>query len=239
MFYLKFLWFVIWLIVCCTYGLVLCLVRWGDLELDRIFAHLFAKGCLKGCGIELDVKGREFLETPGPCVYVANHQGSFDLITFGAVYPKRTVVIGKKEIFFIPFFGLFFAAAGNIMIDRKRRDKAIAGLDQAVVAMREKNASIWIFPEGTRNRSKAPLQPFKKGAFHMAIAAQVPIVALLCAPLPGFVSASEKKIGPGRLPMQILPPFSTKGLTALNVDELSAKVHAAMEAALVEMKARA
>jgi lysophosphatidate acyltransferase len=37
---------------------------------------------------------------------------------------------------------------------------------------------MWVFPEGTRNNT-GNILPFKKGAFHVAIAAQVPILPVI------------------------------------------------------------
>ena len=81
-----------------------------------------------------------------------------DMATFGTVYPQRTIVIGKKEVKWIPFFGIFYVAAGNIMIDRNKTAKAVAGLKETVDIIRNKKVSIWIFPEGTRNRTGKGLQ---------------------------------------------------------------------------------
>lgn len=68
------------------------------------------------------------------------------------------------------------------------------------------------FPEGTRNHSGDPLLPFKKGAFYMAIAAKVPIVPIVCAPLHRVFSWKERRLG-GDLHIRILPPIQTAHLS--------------------------
>src|SRR6185437_9234683 len=130
-----------------------------------------------------------------PCIYVANHQGSLDIATFGSFYPRKTVVIAKKEILYLPVLNLYFKAAGNLLIDRGNRSRAVASLAKAVRAIREKGASVWIFPEGTRNRTADPILPLKKGAFHMAIEAQVPVVPVICAPIRGILDWKAVRSG--------------------------------------------
>jgi 1-acyl-sn-glycerol-3-phosphate acyltransferase len=232
MVYLRILFCFLWLLLSCAIGLVLCVFRWGDRNLDRDFARIFSWGILKITGIQVHVEGAENLSRHQPCIYVANHQSGLDMATFGSIYPCKTIVIGKKELKWIPLFGLFFAASGNIMIDRKKRDHAISGLSQAVEAMKTHGVSIWIFPEGTRNQSGRGLLPFKKGAFHMAIAGGVPIVPILSAPLENLVSWESRKLNSGKVKIQVLSPISTEGMNSQDVDRLSSLVRDRMLEAL-------
>lgn len=87
--------------------------------------------------------------------------------------PPNTVSVGKKSLKWIPLFGLFFGISGNIYIDRSDRKQAINSFNEAIPRIKSNKLNIWLFPEGTRGDSKA-LLPFKKGAFHLAIDAQVP-----------------------------------------------------------------
>src|SRR4051812_43068242 len=105
----------LWLTLCSCVGIVYSVLRWGNLNIDRDFARVFSWGALRILGIRIQVEGREHLENAQPCIYVANHQSNLDMAVFGPVYPARTVVIGKKELKWVPFFGILFMAAGNIM----------------------------------------------------------------------------------------------------------------------------
>ena len=178
--------------------------RWGNLNLNHHIAGWIAWGLLKIAAIEVEVIGEEDLYRHQPCIYVSNHQSGFDIATFGSIYPKQTIAIGKKEVLWIPFFGLLFAAAGNVMIDRAQRSKAIASLSQTLTVVRKKKASIWIFPEGTRNSSGIGLLPFKKGAFFMAIEGGMPIVPVVSSSLLPLINWREKKIHSGKIRLQIM-----------------------------------
>jgi 1-acyl-sn-glycerol-3-phosphate acyltransferase len=214
-------------------GFVYSILRWGNLNIDRDFARFFSWGVLKLLGLRVEVEGKEHLEKNQPCIYVANHQSGLDMATFGTIYPKRTIVIGKKEVVWTPFFGVFFVAAGNVLIDRKKTDKAIAGLKQTVEVIRKKKVSIWIFPEGTRNRTGNGILPLKRGAFHMAAQAEIPIVPLVSAPLYPRISWKEKRVTPGTLKIKVLPPIHTGGYGELEVDQLAQDTREKMLEALL------
>lgn len=228
MFYIKFILVLFCLFICCGCGLALAIFQWGNPQLNPLIARWFSRWASRIAGVEIEVLGQEDLKRTGPCIYIGNHQDSMDLVIFSRVYPDRTVTIGKRELFWVPFFGQFFWAAGNVMINRKRRDEAVAGLSAAVKAIHEKAVSILIFPEGTRNTTSAEMLPFKKGAFYMAVQAQVPIVPIVCSPVKSLVSWSDRRLLPGKVQLRALAPIPTQGLGIERVDELIAEARAKM-----------
>jgi 1-acyl-sn-glycerol-3-phosphate acyltransferase len=235
MIYIRLPLVLIWMILSCAYGLGLCLVRWGDPSVDRGFARFFSWGVLRICGIRVTVEGAEHLEARQPAIYVANHQSGMDMATFGAMYPSRTVVVGKKELLYIPFFGLYFKAAGSIVLNRQKTVSAIAGLKQAADQVRARQVSVWIFPEGTRNRTDDVMMPFKKGAFYMALQARVPIVPIVCSPLSGMIDWKKKLMRGGKVTVRVLPPVETDGYGERDVERLSNLVRERMHEALLSL----
>ena len=74
------------------------------------------------------------------------------------------------------------ALSKTVFIDRANRATARAAFDGAARHMQNEKQSVFIFPEGTRSYTEKPdMLPFKKGAFHLAVQAQVPIVPVVCA----------------------------------------------------------
>jgi 1-acyl-sn-glycerol-3-phosphate acyltransferase len=205
-FYIKALAFLFWIGFSSLACFILCFFRWKDTNLNRTYGHMLAWGLQPISGIRVEVEGLEHLEKYQPCIYAANHHSELDLFTFASFYPRHAIVIGKKELAWIPFFGLYYMAAGNVMIDRKKRVQSIAGLNEAVKAVTENKDSLWIFPEGTRNRGKELLLPFKKGAFYMAKAANVPIVPIVAEPIDRLLSIKHRRMVPGTLRAKVLPP---------------------------------
>jgi lysophosphatidate acyltransferase len=103
-----------------------------------------------------------------------------DLLMLGAVMPRWSSVTAKKSLSKFPFLGQYMVLSGTVFLDRRDRKGAIAAFDNAANEMKVERQSVMIFPEGTRSHSRTPvLLPFKKGAFHLAVQAQVPIVPII------------------------------------------------------------
>lgn len=183
----------------------------------RLGGKIFSWGALKLLGVDYRVEGRENIAEVPPSIVVANHQDNMDLFMCGPVVPKRTVSIGKKSLRFLPLFGQAYWLAGNILIDRSNQTKSINLLSQITEAIHHDQKSVWVFAEGTRNRGKG-LLPFKKGAFHMALKAGVPIIPICISTYPGKLDLDRWCSGTVRV--KILPPISTEGYNEKSMDAL-------------------
>ncbi len=155
-----------------------------------------------------------------PCVFVMNHQSNYDLVLGGIIRMKQTVSLGKKEILWLPIFGLFYWLSGNILIKREKRSKALKAMEKVNKIIREKNLSILIMPEGTRSKGKG-LMPFKKGAFRTAIGAQVPVVPICVSSWHQNIDLN--KWNSGLLHINVLDPIQTSGLNNDDLNELTKK----------------
>jgi 1-acyl-sn-glycerol-3-phosphate acyltransferase len=186
-------------------------------------------------GWRIDVEHRDRLDRYRPCVIVANHQSFADVITFGSIFPRRTVSAGKREIGRIPVFGWFYRLSGNLIIDREHARAAHDSLAAAASTMRQEDLSVWFMPEGHRNPGPE-LLPFKSGAFRLALAAGVPVLPIVAAPLTRIVDMSRRRARPGRLEVRVLEPVSTEGLQSRDLPELAASVRTAMQAAIDELR---
>uniref|UniRef100_A0A8D2MLP0 1-acyl-sn-glycerol-3-phosphate acyltransferase n=1 Tax=Zonotrichia albicollis TaxID=44394 RepID=A0A8D2MLP0_ZONAL len=147
-------------------------------------------------GIRMRVRGSERLRLPGPFVIVCNHQASLDLMGMVEVIPERCVPIAKRELLYMGTVGWACWLSGIIFIERQRRDAAIEVITRTASTMRRENLRVWVFPEGTRNPGRSML-PFKRGAFHLAVHAQVPIVPIVISPYRDFFSPEEKRFTSG------------------------------------------
>jgi len=86
----------------------------------------------------------------------------------------------------------------TVFIDRVNRASARAAFDGAAQTMRSERQSVFIFPEGTRSYAEEPdMLPFKKGAFHLAIQAQVPIVPVVVTNYAHVLNVKRKMFRPG------------------------------------------
>jgi lysophosphatidate acyltransferase len=117
------------------------------------------------------------------------------------------------------------ALSGTVFIDRRNRSTAFAAFDGAAKEMLTHRQSVFIFPEGTRSYSATPdLLPFKKGAFHLAIKAQVPIVPIVVANYSDVLSVKRKVFRAGTIPVRVLKPVETRGLGPEDVDALTSRI---------------
>ena len=156
-------------------GVLLGVCRPFNPDNSRLCARLYALPAMWILRLQVKAQVDSLRDKPNSCVIIANHQSNYDLFVFGNVVPYRTVCIGKKSLKWVPLFGQLFWLAGNVLIDRSNAQKARKSMQTTTRTLQDKDTSIWVFPEGTRNLGKT-LLPFKKGAFHMAITAGVPIV---------------------------------------------------------------
>ena len=92
---------------------------------------------------------------------------------------KQTVIMAKKSLQFTPL-GPFMSLSGTIFIDRGNSARAFRSVEAAGEKMKKDNISLWMYPEGTRRLFKTPdMLPLKKGGFHLAINAGIPIVPIV------------------------------------------------------------
>lgn len=191
----------------CVFGLIYCLFSPRNPCHVATFSRWFSR-MSPIFGIRVEVRRPEGVALPQNCIYIANHQNNYDMVTATYVVQPRTVTVGKKNLLWVPFFGPLYWLTGNLLIDRGNSARAHSTLIKIVHNIKKHNISIWIFPEGTRSRGRG-LLPFKTGAFYTAIAASVPIV-------PICISNTSNKIklnrwSNGLVIIEILPPVDTEG----------------------------
>ncbi len=237
--FLRMALLILWTVLSVIPFFVVILLRFRNPSLFKDYLLVYAPVACAILGIRVRLEGLtlEQIEPSQPCVFVGNHQSGLDVITYSYLKYKRTVTVGKKEILYVPFFGQLFWATGNIMIDRSKSRDAISKLTLVARAIRGRNVSIVMFPEGTRNRKFSGMLPFKKGAFHIAITAKVPIIPLICSSLSNLFD-EKGRIKGGEVLIRVLDPISTQGLGQGDVDRLLLEVRAKMEVALAEVNAK-
>ncbi len=204
------LYIVVWGIVCLPAGLFKPRTPFAA----PFVAWMLGRPVINILGIKIEAIDYHKFYPGYPCVFVGNHQSNLDAFTMAYLVPRNTSFLAKKSILFIPIFGLITWFVGTIFIDRKRRNKALGTMDNVVKDIKEKKVSVYIMPEGTRNHGQA-LGRFKKGAFHTAIKAGVPIIPMVFSSYKQFVDV--RKWNSGKILAKFLDPIPTEGKT---VDEL-------------------
>lgn len=168
--------------------------------------------------------GKQYFKKGEQYVVVLNHNSFVDGSISSPWIPGPNKTLLKVEIAKVPFFGKIFKTAA-ILVDRK------SGVSrrQSLVKMQEvlnMGVHLCLYPEGTRNNTNEPLQPFYDGAFIIAIKSQKPV-------MPGVIFNTRKILPVNKnlwatpMPIRIdfLNPIPTKGLTLNDVPALKEKVH--------------
>ena len=171
------------------------------------WANWGARNWLRLTGVKVHVTGREHLDPKQPYVFVANHQSYLDAAPLFAFMGRRVGAIAKKELLNAPILGFGMGFVNVIAIDRSNRERAVETLKIATDRLRA-GVSFMVCPEGTRAQPGEML-PFKKGAFHMAVQAGVPIVPIALKNSDVLMGKGTGEAWPGTIEMVMMPPVDT------------------------------
>jgi putative phosphoserine phosphatase/1-acylglycerol-3-phosphate O-acyltransferase len=175
-------------------------------------------------GLNLRVKGEEHLWSHRPAVFIFNHQSNVDMVIIARLLRRDITGVGKREIRDMPIIGRVMEAAGVVLIDRKNSASAIEAMKPLVDAMRVEGKSVCLSPEGTRAPT-IKLSTFKKGAFHLAMQAGVPIVPIVIQNSGDVQPKGDMLYHPGTVEVEVLPPVDTSEWSADTIDRHVAEVH--------------
>ena len=182
---------------------------WGDLATSL-------------AGIDLKVEGEENLWSQRPAVFIFNHQSGIDMLLMIKLLRRDMTGVAKQEIKRNPIFGPLLQAGGVAFIDRSDTKKAIEAMKPAVEALRQ-GLSLAIAPEGTRS-STPHIGAFKKGAFHIAMQAGVPIVPIVFRNALDALPKHGMVVRPAAIEVVVLPPIDTSDWTVEGLNEEIAHV---------------
>lgn len=218
-----------WVVLASIYGVFISLFNFGDPRLSSEVGRVFGWGILRALNIRLKIEGTEHLQSGVSRMYIGNHQNVLDIPVYCSIIPARTVAVGKIELLKIPFFGLLFKATGNLLIKRQDRTQSLAVLDDAVARIRNEKLSLIMFPEGTRNRDADTLLPFKKGAFHVAKAADILVVPMVCGPYRKVIDFKKKRVYGGVLTIWAFEGRPVPQVSGSQLDEFIEKTRDFMQ----------
>jgi putative phosphoserine phosphatase / 1-acylglycerol-3-phosphate O-acyltransferase len=178
--------------------------------------HDAATATLRAIDVRLRVVGAENARAPRPAVFLFNHQSQFDVIIVPKVLDGAVTGIGKKELANHPLFGPLMRFVGVTFIDRTDTERAKAALAPVVSTLRD-GLSIAVAPEGTRSFTPG-VGPFKKGAFHIAIQAGVPVIPVVVRNA-GEIAWRDSPIArSGIVDVAVLAPIDVSGWDPADMD---------------------
>lgn len=174
--------------------------------------------------VQVDIAGEANLWKHRPAVFIINHQSSLvDLLVTTTVMRGGFTAVAKAEAAAIPVIGRLLTMADFAFIERGNTTQSRAALKQALERL-QAGTSIVISPEGTRSLTPR-VGPFKKGAFHLAKQAGVPIVPIVIRNSGELMWRNAKTIHPGTVQLVVHEPISTTGWSKTDLDEAVIRVH--------------
>ena len=196
-------------------------------------AHLYSWGVIPLLGVKIEYENKQELDNIHSSLIISNHQDTLDIFLMGHCFPSGTIGIGKKQLIFVPLLGQIFWLTGNILIDRGNSQKSVASLEYAQKIMAHGGRNIWIMPEGTRSLGRG-LLPFKKGSFHLAINAQVPIRPIIFSDY--YHQFNLNAWRSVVIKIAVLDPIPTQGLTPEDVPGLQELTRSKIQEKIEEMR---
>jgi len=182
----------------------------GDLRRARNLSEtLFGELGTAIGGIDVQVEGEEHLWSHRPAVFVFNHQSAVEPLLLCKLLRRDFVGIAKAELR-SSVLRPAFDYAGAVYIERFDKEKAVATL-RPVVDTLKSGTSVIIAPEGTRSPTPYP-GPFKKGAFHIARQAGVPIVPIVFHNSLDALPRRGRVVHPSTVRVTVLPPVEPESM---------------------------
>ena len=137
----------------------------------------YSKDQLSALNITVTVENPEKIPKEGEYLLISNHRSIIDPPILEIALQDTGLFglwVSKKELYNSPFFGLFVRNAGSILLDREKSQ--MSGFFAEIKKGVSEGSSIFIFPEGTRNKTEQPLGAFKDGSRIIALKNRLPIL---------------------------------------------------------------
>ncbi|MFW5924635.1 MAG: lysophospholipid acyltransferase family protein [Myxococcota bacterium] len=198
----------------------------GDRGVVNAWTPLWARGLASGWDMPVRTVGSERIDPSQSYIFMSNHQSHVDIVALFVGLPILPGFLAKKELRRVPILGAAMEVGGHVFIDRQRRADAFRALEEAADQVRQ-GKSIVIFPEGTRGDG-AHVHPFKKGGFHLARQAGVPLVPVGLRGTASVLPKHSSRIRGGPVEIHIGAPMAGDVVQALSVPGLMAKVRSAI-----------
>lgn len=183
-----------------------------DRESLKIVQNMF-RLILKISGVTVTVKGAENIPKDRSVLYVGNHRSYFDILVGYTTVPDRMGFVAKKEMLSYPLLRSWMKNVNCLFLDRKDIKAGLKTILEGIEKVKN-GISIWIFPEGTRNRNESELEllPFKEGSLKIAEKTGCPVVPVAMTKTADVFEKHFPFIRPVHVTVYYGTPFCIKDL---------------------------
>lgn len=216
-----------WLIITLlSVGLGVWAILCGILDKSGNAAHkiarLWSRLLCEWNGVKVEIIGMEQVRKDQPQIFVANHQGFFDIFALSGYLPVQMRWVAKSSLFHIPIVGWAMKAAGYISVKRENRKQAYRAFLKTVEKIKS-GCSIVIFPEGTRSED-GTVGPFKKGSHLLAARSGAPMVPVTIIGTGAILKKGSLLFQPGFIRIIISPPVTVNESMAEKGDAILGRI---------------
>lgn len=179
--------------------------------------------------IRVRIHGRDYIKKGKGYVIIGNHNSDYDIFINSTSLPFTNVFcfLSKAELGQVPIFGTI-AKNLAVLVDRSSMTSRVKSMRKMKQVL-ESGKSVWIFAEGTRNKTSQPLLEFKDGAFKLALEMKVPIIVNTLVGIRNINDANYKvDLCPGIVDSYFEEPISTENITGQQIEELKNNVRTLM-----------
>jgi 1-acyl-sn-glycerol-3-phosphate acyltransferase len=199
--------------------------RWGGLSFLMLrtwalFFSIFNR-------IQYKVNGKTHIQKGEAYIYTCNHSSLLDSPAIPISIPGVVKILAKKELVKVPVLGWIIKAV-VVQVDRSNNESRRKSIDMLKKEIAN-GTSIFIFPEGTMNRTGKVLNEFYDGAFRIAIETETPILPMSLINSGNLMKPGKLLVKPGTITVEFAEPIETKGLTKEDIPALKQKVFSIME----------
>lgn len=173
-------------------------------------SRMWSKFILWLFSIKVKSTGSEYISPGKHYIYISNHASAFDIPAVVVGIPDDIRFVLKKELTRIPIWGWALKYGHYISIDRGKARDAMKSLDEAAGRMRH-GASVILFAEGTRTRD-GKIQPFKRGAFTLAVKAGIPIIPVTINNTFKILPKGSMRVSPADIELVFDRPIPTENI---------------------------
>jgi 1-acyl-sn-glycerol-3-phosphate acyltransferase len=168
--------------------------------------------------LRIRIIGKEYFKKGETFIVVCNHNTLFDIPVSTPAIPGPSKTIAKIEMSRIPLFGMIYKR-GSVLVDRKNEESRKASYGKMKNVL-ELGIHMCIYPEGTRNKTKEPLQRFHDGAFKLAVDTGRSVLPAIIFNTKNIMPNNKTfYLWPGKIEMHFLSPIDPSSQTVQQLKE--------------------
>lgn len=210
-------------VVCAGIVIAIALIKDTSPWIEKVI-RFWSRVWILVSGTDLVIEGQWNVDPDQSYVVVSNHLSTLDIMACFLAVRLPIRYLAKKELFRVPILAQGMRAVGIIEVDRTARSAVHAQVNKQAAELIAKGRSLIIYAEGTRPRNGV-MKPFKKGAFTMAIASQLPILPVSIHGTYEAMPPGTPWVRGGKVQVIVDSPISTEGMDHSDTGELRDRVY--------------